>query len=336
MEVIVRTPKRLHLGLIDPSGSLGRRFGSLGIALENGYEVKVLPSDEPEIKAIGEDIDTVKRTVGRMNSAFGTGTGYFIEVRKTIPRHVGLGSTTQLSLAVGTAIAKLNSLNIRIEKLARILGRGKNSGAGIYTFAHGGLVIDGGVTNDVPPLIFRENLPSEWAFLLIIPEVKPGLNEEEEKPIMEKNFGSPDIAMKISHRILLGLLPALKERNIKAFGEHLSAIQRLVGKQFSDFQGGEFREDVELILTWLEEKTYGSGQSSWGPSVYGLILKSDFPHLSAEVSDYLREHGIKAKVELGIPRNRGAELVDENSFLKKLIRNVASSRPDFQSENRRR
>jgi len=320
--LLVRTPKRLHLGLIDPTGSLGRRFGSLGMALEGGYEVKVLPAERLEVNAKGEDVETIRKAVERMNSAFGTGTGYLIEVRKAIPRHVGLGSTTQLSLAVGTAIAKLNNLNVSVERLAEVLGRGKNSGAGIYAFAHGGFVLDGGVKEGIPPLILREDFPEEWAFLLVIPEGK-GLDEEEETPIMAGSFGDVNVAMEISHRILLGLLPALKERNIRAFGGHLSAIQRLVGRHFAEFQGGEFREDVNLILDWLREKTYGTGQSSWGPTVYGLTLKSEFQRLSAELTDHLKEHGIRAKVELGLPRNTGAEIVSENAFLERLIRSVA-------------
>ena len=320
--MLIRTPKRLHFGLIDPTASLGRRFGSLGIALEEGYELKILPSEKLKVEAKGEDRETIKRTVERMNSAFGTGTGYSIEVRKAIPRHIGLGSTTQLSLAVGTGIARLNEISVPTEKLAQILGRGKDSGTGIYAFAYGGFVLDGGVANGVPPLIIREDFPGEWAFLLVIPELKPGLDEDEEKPVMEEAFGSVEAAREISHRILLGLLPALKERNIREFGKHLSAIQRLVGRHFSEFQGGEFREDVKLILDWLKEKTYGAGQSSWGPTVYGLILKSEYQTLSAEITDYLKEHGLKAKVELGKPRNRGAEIVVENAFIERLIRSV--------------
>jgi beta-ribofuranosylaminobenzene 5'-phosphate synthase len=96
-----------------------------------------------------------------------------------------------------------------------------------------------------------------------------------------------------------------------------------VGRHFSEFQGGEFREDVKLILDFLAEKTYGAGQSSWGPTVYGLILKSEFQKLSVEITDYLQEHGIRAKVEPGTPRNRGAEIVQENAFLERLIRSVA-------------
>lgn len=321
--MIIRTPRRLHLGLIDPSATLGRRFGSLGVALEGGYEVRIVEGEGLEIIARGEDRETIEFAVKRMNSAYETGVNYTVEARKAIPRHVGLGSTTQLSLAVATGIARLNNLNVSVEELARVLGRGKNGGAGIYSFAHGGFVVDGGSRSGIPPLIFREDFPAGWAFLLIIPELKPGFNEEEEKPVMEGVTGRADVAMEISHRILLGLLPALKERDIRAFGEHLSAIQRLVGKHFEPYQGGEFREDVKLILDFLAEKTYGYGQSSWGPTVYGLIRRGEFQGLSVEAVDFLRDQGLKARVELGLPNNRGAEVVGENAFLERLIRNVA-------------
>ena len=323
--MIIRTPRRLHLGLIDPSATFGRRFGSIGLALENGYEVRIAEGDSMEIIAEGEDRETIESVLKRLNTAYETGVNYVVEVKKGIPRHIGLGSTTQLSLAVGVGVSRLRGLNLSIEELAAVLGRGRNGGASIYTFAYGGLVIDGGVKGGIPPLIFRGDFPEEWAFLLIIPELRPGLDEEEEKPVMAGVVGRVDVAMEISHRILLGLLPALKERDIKTFGEHLSAIQRLVGKHFEAYQGGEFREDVKVLLDFLAEKTYGYGQSSWGPTVYGLILREDFPRLKVDAQDFLREQGIRAKVELGVPRNRGAEVIQESAFLEKLIRSVSES-----------
>ena len=321
--MLVETPKRLHLGLIDPSGSLGRRFGSLGVALDRGYRIRVMPHDKLEIRASKEDEKTIRYVVDKMNQRFTTGFNYLIEVENAIPRHIGLGSTTQLTLAVGMGIARLSSIRIEIEELASLLGRGKNSGAGIYAFKHGGFVIDGGVRDKVPPLIIREDFPKDWAFLLIIPHAKRGFDEEEEKPIMQSVKGENSIAEKISHRILLGLLPALKERNIEEFGRHLSEIQKLVGKHFEEYQGGDFREDLKLIMEFLRENTYGYGQSSWGPTVYGLIKKNEYGMTEAKAHDFLKAHGIKATLELGLPRNRGATTVEENTYILRLINKVA-------------
>ena len=320
--MIIRTPRRLHLGLIDPSATLGRRFGSLGVAIENGYALKIVESEKLEIKAEGEDAETIEKTVKRMNLRYNTGVNFLIEVRKAIPRHVGLGSTTQLTLATALGIARLRNLRVGVEELAEYLGRGRNSGAGIYAFKHGGFVVDGGVKKGIPPLIFREEFPEEWAFLLVIPELKPGFNEEDERPLMEEVVGRADAAMEISYRILLGLLPALKERDIRAFGENLSAIQRLVGMHFEAYQGGEFREDVKALLEFLCEKTYGCGQSSWGPTVYGLIRRSEFQGISADLVDFMKDQGIGGTIELARANNKGVEVIGENVFLERLIKSV--------------
>ena len=323
--MLIETPKRLHLGLIDPSASLGRRFGSLGLALEGGYRIRVMPHDKLEIKANEEDAKTIRFVIDKMNQEFLTGFNYLIDVENAIPRHVGLGSTTQLTLGVGLALAKLNNIRVEIENLASLLGRGKNSGAGIYTFKYGGFVMDSGVKGSIPQLIIREDLPEDWGFLLIIPHVKRGFDEEEEKPIMQNLAGRVEIAEKISHRILLGLLPALKERNIEEFGKHLTEIQMLVGKHFEEYQGGEFREDVKFMLEFLKENTYGYGQSSWGPTLYGLIKKDDYEVIKRKTQNFLKELGINAHVDIGIPRNNGATTVEENTYILRLINKVAKS-----------
>ena len=35
MKVLVKTPARLHLGLIDMNGDLGRMFGGLGVGIDH-------------------------------------------------------------------------------------------------------------------------------------------------------------------------------------------------------------------------------------------------------------------------------------------------------------
>jgi beta-ribofuranosylaminobenzene 5'-phosphate synthase len=311
--MLIDTPKRLHLGIIDPSGSLGRRFGSLGVGIEYGYLLRLEESDRPEIIAENdEDKKDIKDALERMDRRFETGFDYYIKVERRIERHIGLGSTTQLKLAVGFGIAKLKKIDAEIEEISKVLGRGKNSGASTYVFKHGGFVIDAGVRNGFPPLAFREEIPRDWAFLLIIPKLGRGLDEVEEKPIMSTVTSRSEIAEKISHRILLGLIPAIRERKIEDFGRFLSEIQILVGKHFENYQGGIFREDLEVLTDFLREKTFGFGQSSWGPTLYGLIYKKDYGNLKLQAEDWLKSYGISASVELGIPRNHGAKIFQQS------------------------
>jgi len=321
--VIVRTPRRLHLGIIDPTGSLGRKFGSIGVALEGGYDIKVTPAGSLTIEADKEDREVIEKIVKELNLEYETGLDYYIEVRKSIPRHIGLGSTTQLTLAIASAILRIAKKDIPIEEVAFSLKRARESGAGLYIFKFGGFVVDGGVKDTYPPLIMRHDFPENWAFILVIPKVKRGLSEEEEEGIMfGSNFGNVNIAKEITYRLMLGLVPSLIEKNIEKFGRFLTDIQELVGKHFATFQGGTFREDIKTVVEILKETTYGAGQSSWGPTVYGLIRKEEYNSVRVKVADLLDDYGIKAEIELGIPRNKGAEVLGENLFLERLISGV--------------
>ena len=75
-------------------------------------------------------------------------------------------------------------------------------------------------------------------------------------------------------------------------------------------------------MEFLRENTYGYGQSSWGPTVYGLIKKNEYGMIEAKAHDFLKAHGIKATLELGLPRNRGATTVEENTYILRLINKV--------------
>jgi len=319
--MMVETPMRLHFGLIDPSGALGRKYGGLGLSLEGGYIIKIIEADSLQIRAHREDLRTIKDTLKKLNSLYSTGTSFFIEVKREIPRHVGLGSTTQLTLAVSKAVLKIKGLDIPVERVATLLDRGKVSGIGVHVFRWGGFVVDGGKGKGLPPLVVRHDFPKDWAFVLVLPDGRR-VPEEGEEELMASIVGRTDVAMEVAYRILLGLLPALKERNIEAFGQNLSAIQKLVGKHFEELQGGVFREDVRNIVEFLCSVTYGCGQSSWGPLVYGLIKRESYTTIASQVKTFLEESGIKADVFLGVPRNRGAEIVVENAFLRRILSEV--------------
>lgn len=119
---------------------------------------------------------------------------------------------------------RFNGIYVLIGEFVRVFGRGKNSGVGIYIFVYGGFVLDGGVRNFVLLLVFCEDFLEEWVFFLVILEFKCGLDEEEEKFVMELSFGDVEVVREISYRILFGFLLIFKECNIKVFGEYLSVI----------------------------------------------------------------------------------------------------------------
>ena len=91
-----------------------------------------------------------------------------LTVHRTLPSHAGLGSGTQLALAVARALAEVHGVKADAPGLARAVGRAQRSAIGTFTFAGGGLVLEGGrypETGRVSPLLARLPFPPNGAAL---------------------------------------------------------------------------------------------------------------------------------------------------------------------------
>ena len=315
MKVYVKTPARLHLGLIDMNRELSRVFGGLGIGI-NYPNVILEASQSNKIKIIGERKELSEKYVKRFLEKYEVQKKFCLEVKSVIPEHSGLGSGTQLALAIAKALAKLSNIEAPIQELSVTMGRGKRTGVGTAIFDQGGFVVDGGKTIDnttgkigkLSPLIFSRSVPEDWRFVVVIPDVKKGLaNIKElvafqEVPIMR----SEDVGI-ICRLILMKLLPSLIENNIKNFGEALTKIQITVGKSFSSVQGGIFSSTIveEGIEYLIKLGAYGAGQSSWGPTFYGLTNINEAPNLKNKMIEFL-EKKTGGIVFIAEPNNKGA------------------------------
>src|SRR5512134_876693 len=171
--VRVTAPARLHLGFLDPSGSLGRRFGSIGLVID-GFETEVVIAPaardafDADTPAGAAQLDRAAACVQRLRQHCGRSAPLALRLRQVPPAHAGLGSGTQLALAVGHAFARWQGLEIATPTLAAWLGRGQRSGIGVAGFDAGGLLLDGGPGPDgVPaPLLARQQLPDAWRIVV--------------------------------------------------------------------------------------------------------------------------------------------------------------------------
>ena len=139
----VTTTARLHFGFLDPSGRGKRPFGSFGLSLDRPTTRLTLERAE-ELR--GERARARARLAlsPRHRRKLGACDVLPAQVDEAIPPHAGLGSGTQLALAVGSAFAALEDLHLDVQEIATRLGRGARSGIGIATFAQGGVVLDSG------------------------------------------------------------------------------------------------------------------------------------------------------------------------------------------------
>ena len=261
------------MGILNPTPGIGDRlYASVGVGVaEPRTVVEVEPADE--LRVSGLSTDECGSFVTRILDYYKL-NGAKIDVRSVPPRHAGLGSTTQLSLSIATGITKAYGLDVRPVELARVLGRGKQSATGTYAFQQGGFIVEGGWVDNTtfPPLLLHYDFPEDWSFLIVIPESR-SFDETQELEVFEK-LPTPQekLVYEACYRILLGMAPAVVEKNIRAFGENLTKLQEVVGAMFSQAQGGVFQpHSAPLIKKLREMGAIGVGQSSWGPAVYALF-----------------------------------------------------------------
>lgn len=281
MKVAILTPARLHLGIIDTCGDMGRLYGSIGVAIEKP-SVQLEATSSLEVNATGLNTKRTVRIAKAFLEKYPKTKPVKINVLQSIPEHVGLGSGTQLSLAVGTAIARLSGLELSPQEIAAALRRGRVSGIGVSAFAYGGFILDSGRKNvsgngtdsKVSVTVFRSNIPEEWRFVVAIPNAGKGFfGRVEREAFLTLPRASPDLVGKICRIIVMKMLPSLIERNINDFGESVTTVQNLVGESFSKVQGGRYFSPLieRTIHFLLSSGAYGAGQSSWGPTVYGIV-----------------------------------------------------------------
>ncbi len=290
--VEVEAPARVHLGMLDLGGSLGRRFGGIGVGVQppavsltalSARELVVV-ADPPEIgasSAAEEARGVAAHAAQRILQHYGIRERAHIRLRRVLPAHRGLGSGTQVALAAARAVARLYGLPDDALGLAVLLGRARRSAIGTYVFEHGGFIVEGGRRPGVDrpaPLLARLSVPEPWRCVLAVPPGEPGLSGDAEAAAFAALRAPPaHESERVAHLVLMALLPALADGDLVGFGEALSEIQAINGQWFSAAQGGAYARGastaiIECLTAW---RAPGIGQSSWGPAVYAIVPDPD-------------------------------------------------------------
>ncbi len=307
--VRVEAPARLHLGMLAVAGDGGRRFGGLGVSVSRpAVVIEAEPADELSVD--GPEAERALTFAHRCRDALGLPGGAHLRVVEAIPPHVGLGSGTKLALAVASALAALHGRTVDPPVLAQAVGRAARSAVGMWTFALGGLVVEGGVRHGAErpaPLLARYAVPEEWRIVLVVPKAEPGLSGVAEAQAFGRLVPSAERSAAIAQLVLTSLLPGLVEQDVEEFGAALTRVQRLVGDAFAQVQGGRFHpRAAALVEALLRGGAAGAGQSSWGPAVYGVVGSDVAGHELARRME--AQVGREGRVEVVAFDNRGARV----------------------------
>lgn len=271
----VRAPGRLHLGFLDPAGSLGRRFGSVGLVI-GGHEtvIEFSAAARDSVDAADEasraEADRVVACLHALREHSGRMEPLRLRILKSLPAHAGFGSGTQLALAVGRGFAQWHGLDLGTATLARWLGRGLRSGVGIAGFDHGGLLVDGGPGADgsPAPLLSRMELPGRWRVIVVEHPGHRGLSGTAERQALAALAPLPQAAAAdICHQVLMRVLPGAASGDFGLFAAGVTRMQQVLGGHFAPAQGGTgyTSHEVGRLVDWLGSAApsgAATGQSS--------------------------------------------------------------------------
>lgn len=271
--VYVNAFGRIHLGFLDLNGQSGRRFGSLGVSLSSPETFIELAIGKDVFSSAPAYVEKAKNAVMKM---YGVEEEVSVQVHQEIPRHFGLGSGTQMALAIGAGVAQLFDLKTSLQDIAIATNRGKRSGIGIGTFAEGGIVLDGGRGSQtkIPPILMQHAFPADWRILLVFDHDHIGVHGAAEVEAFETLKDASVIdTQQVNQAVLMKLLPSIKEADYQMFSEGVAALQAYTGRYFAPAQGGQYAsKKVAHALGLIQQQGVQCiGQSSWGPTGFAII-----------------------------------------------------------------
>ncbi len=313
VEVTIAVPARLHLGFLDLDGGLGRRFGGIGLSISDLVtRIAIEPAATTDIT--GPESDRVARYLAIMRRDLGLAGGHRVRVLDAVPAHAGLGSGTQLALAVAGAVRRLHGLPLDVAADAIRLDRGARSGAGVGLFHHGGLVLDGGrgPAMRAAPVIARMTVPESWRILLVLDPSRQGTHGAAESAAFEALAPfSPELAAHLCRLVVMKALPSLAEEDLAGFGSAITELQARLGDYYAPAQGGSrfLSPDVGAVLDALAHAgATGIGQSSWGPTAFAFApSRGEAERMATLARAHPRARTLDIRICVGL--NRGAELV---------------------------
>ena len=311
--VTVTVPARLHLGFLDLNGGLGRRFGSIGLAI-NGLKTSITFNAASQPQVTGPESERVRGYLQAMQRALDIENTCHVRIDEVVPAHAGLGSGTQIARAVAAGVRRFHGLPLDVRGDAIRLERGARSGVGIGLFDHGGLVVDGGrgPLTTAAPVVSRMPFPEQWRILVVLDPHRQGVHGPDEREVFSKLAPSSDgQAAHLCRLVLMKALPALAERDIAGFGSAINEMQVLLGDYFAAIQGGSrfSSPDVAAALAALEDEgAYGIGQSSWGPTGFAFAPSAEEANRLVE-SIYRQPRCRDLDIRTVAGLNRGAHIV---------------------------
>jgi beta-ribofuranosylaminobenzene 5'-phosphate synthase len=284
---LITTGSRLHFGLLDTVAP----FGGAGLMITQPETVVRFQAADP---AEGfSTCETAPQRVLQVVERFAQHVGYqkLPPVRITIERcpaaHAGLGSGTQLNMAVAEGVCRIAGVSLPADLLAaKIAARGLRSAVGLHGYFLGGCIYERATSDMVAaepnvddtqyginPVRCRMNFPVEWHVALLRPSGTPTIKiagQAEQQRFRQLNRPAASVRKALAGMVERTMLPAIEALDFSAFCESVHRYNRRSGEFFAAVQGGPYNGPAisNGIDALRSLGFHGVGQSSWGPTIF--------------------------------------------------------------------
>ena len=281
--VRITTGARLHFGLLDVSSP----FGGCGVMIDQPETiVEAGPAEEFEFIVASRALELHSRRVRAIASRLvddGSLPSVRVELVQAAPPHSGLGSGTQLSLAIAEAILHASmsgNEDVCVDRMRIAADRGKRSAVGTYGYFDGGFIVEGLSATDlgeVNQVNYRVDLPAHWRVVVLLPKPSSGshgsvepVSGSNEQAKFDQLRTSMDQRQELSSILVGEMIPAIESSSFQYFTDAVACYNRASGMLFAPVQGGPYngQETTRLIESLGASGYQGVGQSSWGPGVF--------------------------------------------------------------------
>jgi beta-ribofuranosylaminobenzene 5'-phosphate synthase len=303
--VTVTAPARIHLTVLDMNRFSPERPGGGGV----GFAIQLYCSATARCIASGLEIDYPRESIIRhfvrvFSETVGYEGGFSISARDHEHKHVGLGSTSTVMIALGHAMNEAVGKPLSPDQIRQLIGHnyveetsdgrivaGFETGVGPAVSIHGGMVVMG----DSLSLVYHHPFADgKQVYIVIPPSDISSAGDREFDLLMNKArmLDYRDRELK-AYLIMMDLIPAIEAGDLKKAGEVIWEM---------DFRGSKRAEvehhsfEIYHYMSRLREAGLEFvGMSSVGPSIAVITARS-----RQEVEQILSPLGLRIAIATAV------------------------------------
>ncbi|MGB8219088.1 MAG: GHMP kinase [Methanoregula sp.] len=305
-KVVVKAPARIHLSVLDMNRFAPDHAGGGGI----GFAIQCYCTAEVECTQQGLLIDynrsaIIENFVAVFNKAVGYTGGFKIKATDHQRKHVGLGSTSTVMIAVATAMNEAVGSPLTNAELRRLIGHnyveetaegtiafGFETGVGPAASTHGGMAVMG----DELVLVYHHPFAEGKNVFIVVPPTdisSAGTKEFDLLMNRARTLDYRDRELK-AYLFMMDFIPALEREDIKKIGDVVWEIE-FRGSKRAEIEHHSYR--IYQYMSMLREASLEFvGMSSVGPSI-AIVTEKDRKAIQKILKPIGLEIAIATKVD---------------------------------------